>query len=269
MSNAPDKPRVRHRIETALKAKHRAAGMRRSADELGRIDPLGARFMRDDAAKLEAKAETDLSRWSYTTGLVEVGNGGELVPLPEAETYALAAHVSEPTDVLAHSASAQRMELAAESDVLVLGLDAANAIKARDSIERMMAQQLAAAHKLTMRLMAKANQHLSLADSSSSYYQAHSVEAARLAQAANKLMGTFADTTLAIQRRRRGGKQVVQVIHQQVAEAPAARPSSPEQSRGERRPGVGGGQSEIRPPALYARLEGGFGVGAGRPTLPG
>src|SRR5438045_3002246 len=84
MSEAPkDPPRVRHRVEAALKAKHRVTGMRRSADELGRIDPLGARFMRDDAAKLETKAESDLSRWSYTTGLPERGNGGELVPLPE------------------------------------------------------------------------------------------------------------------------------------------------------------------------------------------
>ncbi len=217
MSDAPDKPRVRHRVEAALKAKHRTAGMRRSADELGRIDPLGARFMRDDAAKLEAKAETDLSRWSYTTGAAEPGNGGELVPLPEPVTGAIAAHVAEPTDMLAHSASTQRMELAAESDSLALGLDAANAINARDSIERMMAEQMAAAHKLAMRFLSKADQHLSKADSSNQYYQAHSVEATRLAHAADRLMRTFSDTALAVQRRRSGGKQVVQVIHQQVA----------------------------------------------------
>jgi hypothetical protein len=56
------------------------------------------------------------------------------------------------------------MELACESDTLALGLDAANALKAGDSIERMLAQQAAAAHKLTMRLLAKADQHLSKAE---------------------------------------------------------------------------------------------------------
>jgi hypothetical protein len=48
-------------------------------------------------------------------------------------------------------------------------------------------------------------------------YQAHSVEVARLAHAAGKLIGPFSDTVLTVQRRRSGGKQVVQVIHQQVA----------------------------------------------------
>ena len=50
--------------------------------------------------------------------------------------------------MLAHSASTQRMELAGEVNALALGLDAANAIQARDSIERMLMHQAAAAHKL-------------------------------------------------------------------------------------------------------------------------
>ena len=78
--------------------------------------------------------------------------------------------------------------------------------------------QAAAAHKLAMRFMAKADHQLSQVDTwNSQRDQAHSVEAARLAHAAGKLMGAFADTVLTVQRRRSGGKQVVQVIHQQVA----------------------------------------------------
>jgi len=61
--------------------------------------------MRDDAAKLETKADADLSRWSYTTALTERGNGGELVPLREPETGHIADQVREPADMLAHSAS--------------------------------------------------------------------------------------------------------------------------------------------------------------------
>ena len=133
MTDSPQKPpRVRQRVEAALKMKHRAAGMRRSAEEYAGGDPTGARFMRKDAATLKAKADSDLCRWSYTTSLPEVGNGGELIPLPEPGTGHLAEHVTEPADMLAHSASTQRMELAAGTDSLALGLDAANAIKARD-----------------------------------------------------------------------------------------------------------------------------------------
>lgn len=132
MSDAPDKPpRVRHRVEAALKGKHRAAGLRRLADEYGGADPVGAHFMRKDAADLEAKADADLSRWSYTTAVPERGNGGELVPFREPETAGIADEIRRPADMLAHSASTQRMELAGEADALTLALDTANSIGAK------------------------------------------------------------------------------------------------------------------------------------------
>ena len=83
--------------------------------------------------------------------------------------------------MLAQSASTQRMELAAEADALSLGLDAANAIKARHSIEQMLAHQTAAAHKVAMRFLAKADHQLSKANEFNRDWQAHSVEAARMA----------------------------------------------------------------------------------------
>jgi hypothetical protein len=210
MTGDPKKPRVRKRVETALEAKDSATRMRRWADELSETDPTGARWTRKDADAIEAKAEIALSRSSYTSGLPETGNGGELVPLPESQTFAIAIAVREPPDMLANSASTQRMELAAEADALSLGLDAANAINARDSIEQMLMYQAAAAHKLAMRFIAKADHQLSQVDTwSPASYQAHSVEAARLAHAAGKLMGAFSDTVLTVQRRRSGGKQVV------------------------------------------------------------
>jgi hypothetical protein len=217
MADDAQKSRVRKRVETALKEKDSATRMRRWADELSEADPTGARWTRKDADAIEAKADIALSRSSYTTDLSEKSNGGELVPLPESQTFAIAEAVREPPDVLAYSASTQRMELAAEADVLSLGLDAANAIKARDSIEQILAHQTAAAHKLAMRFLAKADHQLSKANEFNRDWQAHSVEAARMAQSAVKLMGASADAVLTVQRRRSGGKQVVQVIHQQVA----------------------------------------------------
>jgi hypothetical protein len=218
--------------------------MRRSADEIEDMDPTGARFMRKDAAELEAKAETDLSRWSYTMSEPQIGNGGELVPITEAHTDAIAHHVREPADMLAHSASTQRMELAS------------NSIKARDSVEKMLASQAAAAHKLVMRLMAKAEHHLEKADTFNPHYQAHCVEATRLTNAAARAMGAFNDAVLTVQRRRSGGKQVVQVIHQQVAIGPGGKAIVAGAVKGGRRArGKLGGRSEISPATLQARLE--------------
>ena len=112
----------------------------------------------------------------------EVHDPGQLLPLVP----------HDPADILAHTASTQRMELAVETDVLALGLDAANSIKARDSTEQMLMHQAAAAHKPAMRFMAKADHQLSQVDTwNRASYQAHSVEAARLAHAAGKLMGAF------------------------------------------------------------------------------
>ena len=66
----------------------------------------------------------------------EVHDPGQLLPLVP----------HDPADILAHTGSTQRMELAVETDALALGLDAANSIKARDSTEQMLMHQAAAAH---------------------------------------------------------------------------------------------------------------------------
>jgi hypothetical protein len=70
MTDGPQKPRVRKRVETALKAKHSAVDLRQTADKYAGMDPTGARFMRKDADAIEARADSELSRWSYTTGPV-------------------------------------------------------------------------------------------------------------------------------------------------------------------------------------------------------
>ncbi len=196
----------------ALEAKDSATRMRRWADELSEADPTGARWTRKDADAIEAKAEIALSRSSYTTGLPETGNGGELVALPESETFAIAVAVRDPPDMLAQSASTQRMELAAETDALSLGLDAANAIKARDSIEQMLMHQAAAAHKLAMRFMTRLPVHRVVAGRSTPGTQRHG-QLIALKRARSACTGgwqaSWGHSTIAVltvQRRRSGAK---------------------------------------------------------------
>jgi hypothetical protein len=217
----PRQPTVRDRAEKAVANKHRAAKLRRLADEEGASYPTSARFMRKDADILDAKADEGLALTTYTTGLPRRGNGGELVPLPEMGTGMLAAIVSEPADALAHSASTQRMELSAATDSLSLGLDLANGIKAKNAVEKMLAQQAGAVHKMAMEFMAQASGHMQKAQTpgaGANTVMAQNIEACRLAAAATRLMGAFNEAVLTVRRHRSGGQQVVNVrhYHQQV-----------------------------------------------------
>jgi hypothetical protein len=85
-------------------------------------------------------------------GLSEVAVGGELVPVdsPAQDT------VTNP-DYVTADASRQRLEMAERANVLELALDAADTIKARNSLEKAMAHQMAALHAGIMRLTARLN----------------------------------------------------------------------------------------------------------------
>src|SRR5689334_2558291 len=58
--------------------------------------------------------------------------------------------------LLVADASRQRMELADRANVLQLGLDAAATVQARNSTERMLMHQMAAAHVAAMEMQAEA-----------------------------------------------------------------------------------------------------------------
>ena len=70
--------------------------------------------------------------------------------------------VRERPDMLAIDASRQRMELADKADVLTLGIDAAATIKAENSLEKMLAHQMAAAHTAAMEMQAEARELLQM-----------------------------------------------------------------------------------------------------------
>ena len=122
-------------------------------------------------------------------------------------------------DLLNAHASQARLELASKAGALTLGVDIAETIKARNSLERMLAQQLGTLHMLAM--MSAASAHQMLRQQTAFGNQAQSIEAARHATAAARLMGVFQSGYVALDRVRRGGRQVVRVthLHQQVAVA--------------------------------------------------
>jgi hypothetical protein len=123
--------------------------------------------------------------------------------------------VRESPDVLAAHASQTRLELASKAGVLDLGVDLAETIKARNSLEKMIAHQVAALHSLVMNAVARAND-LTKLHKSFPGHKTYSIEANRNAATAARLVATIADAYVALDRVRRGGRQTIKVI-QQVA----------------------------------------------------
>jgi len=103
-------------------------------------------------------------------------------------------------------------------DVAALAVDAAASADAGNALEKMLAHQLALAHSAAFKFMDRATGYLQRAAQDG----AAAVEAARLTNAAVRLMTTYQQGLLTLQRLRTGGTQVVQVQHLTVAEGAQA-----------------------------------------------
>ena len=180
-------------------------------------DPLTADFMRYDAAQLEKVAATALALDTKPS----IGTGGELVPEnDQRKRGANFIDTVERPDAITAEASMDRLKLADGGiECVALAVDAAETIQAANSIEKMMAHQLAAAHKLAMTFAGKAK---SLIEDEGGNWQrqdtACAAEAARVANSAARMMDAFQKGTLALHKLRTGGKQVVTVQHVNVTD---------------------------------------------------
>ena len=89
--------------------------------------------------------------------------------------------------------------------------------------------------------------------------QAASVEAARLGNAAVRAFGGYNDGWLALDRIRRGGKQTVTVVHQNVAVGPGGQAvvAGAVRGRGARGKGTGGVPQEWPMKPMYRGISGG------------
>jgi hypothetical protein len=113
---------------------------------------------------------------------------------------------------IAEEASIKRADLlmAPNIDGLALGIDAAESIGAENSLERMLAHQMAMAHEMAMKFADRAMSH-------KHQYAGDQVEACRCANASARMMGAFQGAMLTLQRLRTGGSQTVTVQHVNVA----------------------------------------------------
>jgi hypothetical protein len=182
--------------------------------------PLAGLFEREATELLELHTEPD------------VGAGGEVV---REQTMGLGGRRSRirntlaaGADRIAEDASIARVDLLAApgfAGTVATGIDAAESIEAQNSIEKMLAHQLAVAHEAGLRFMDRA-----LRDDDS-------IESARLANTAARLMTVFQTGMLTLQRLRTGGTQVVTVQHVNVeagAQAVIGNVSTPGAPKGRR-----------------------------------
>jgi hypothetical protein len=119
-------------------------------------------------------------------------------------------------DTAAIEASITRTELllTANTDIVALGVDAAASAKADNSLEKMLAHQIAALHALTMKTATRALEfERRLETSSGGGKQADTVEFSRLVQAASRASSAFQDGLITMQRLRNGNSQTMTIRH--------------------------------------------------------
>jgi hypothetical protein len=133
-----------------------------------------------------------------------------LVACPEALTPALTAQ----------EAARHREDLLVEAgnvECVALARETAKTAAPRNTLEQLLVEQLAAAHRLAMTMIAK-SQHFAehiTSWAAKERQQLQSIEAARMAGSAARLMDTFQRGMLTLDRLQNGGRQTVVVQHLQ------------------------------------------------------
>jgi hypothetical protein len=131
------------------------------------------------------------------------GAGGEIIPPEDHGLSGLELSLKEP-DLLDAEVTIKRTDLADKAGVFEMAIEAAESSKAKNSVQRMQAHQLALAHKYAMELMADANK------------QRDPIIKVKLMNCSARLMEAYSKGALALQRLQSGASQVVQVQHVQV-----------------------------------------------------
>src|SRR5215208_3319013 len=127
--------------------------------------------------------------------------GRELVPA-EADHR----HGGSMPNYITAGASKSRLDLAFDAGVLETGLDAAETIEARNSLEKMMAHQMAAMHSSTMKLAAQLNRCIERMEREHhpDLRERANVQGTRLAGAIARMSGSYQSGLTTMQRLRSG-----------------------------------------------------------------
>jgi hypothetical protein len=176
-------PKRRSATHQAMLKKRQAAHARALAVGKG---PYGL-VDRREAKEFEREAD-DLLRQEEAPTLAK----GEVIPQPMANEPSVRGWIRDTLksgDVVAEDASVSRTDLLLQEsfDVVALAVDAADSIQAENSLEKMLAHQMALAHESSFKIVAKALTYAQRHE----LRQGDSGELARLSNAAARLMTVF------------------------------------------------------------------------------
>jgi len=174
------------------------AGKRRALAEACH-DPIRQSFELDLACDEETQAATLL----IPPEPLQKGLGDEIVPRQGEGLPGVELALTEP-DLLNAEASKQRAQLLERCNALELGIETAQETQAGDTVQKMLAHQMAAAHVRAMTLLDEAGRSK---DPDVSI---------RKSRAAARLMDAFSRGALTLQKLQGGGNQTIQVQHVQV-----------------------------------------------------
>jgi hypothetical protein len=180
----------------------------------------------DDALVPGERARAEELREAVFAGvpdyMADVGKGGELIPASKLgenpRALELRDTVNDPHYVTVE-ASRDRLAAANEAGALEMGLDAAETIGAQNSLEKMLAHQMAATHRASMRMTAQLNERLDVMGQAyvrPDEKERANIQATRLAGAIGRMNNSFQSGLLTLHRLRTGGRQEVHVIRQEV-----------------------------------------------------
>ncbi len=193
--------RFENRAQNAIRAKHKAL---RCAET--RPESLTQEVI-NQAEGERAQAEAEEMMKPIGRIVLEAGEALH-VDARELEynpTFERLCNTLEKPNMISVKASEERMEAALKAGVLEIAVDAAESARASNSIEKTLAHQMAASHKLAMTLVTRINDQMAAAD------------AGRLSNAAARMMLAFQSGVLTLHKIRTGGKQVVVVQHVDVS----------------------------------------------------
>ena len=203
--------RASNPVEKAAELTCAAIEDRLIADEYDRAgtDPEKADFYRMHAELCEEETNKLLVVDEKPT----IGVGGEVVPgrpdgmSPTDLEYPNMLNTLERDPGMVNiESSAKRVDLLLDAGVLPTGLDAAQSIEAKNSLERMLAHQMALCHDAAYKTISQASG------------KQDTVEQVQLLNAGARLIETYQKGMLTLHKVRTGGKQTVIVQHVHVTE---------------------------------------------------
>jgi hypothetical protein len=200
-----DEVEIMSKTEHAAEKAREAMSEKLVADEYDRssIDTSSAEFHRMQAEALENDANDLL----VLDGDHQLGAGGEVIPTDSDESSnMLARNTLEAPDMINVEGSAKRIDLLTEAEVLASGLDAAQSICAKNSLEKMLAHQMALCHDAAFRTISEAGQ------------QEDNIERVRLLNVGARFMKTFQEGFQTLHKIRNGNRQTMVVQHVNVSE---------------------------------------------------